>query len=63
MNQNKLRHVKPSFFIDFSKTSYETTERILNALNAEMEEAIAQKRVPILEKAFERLGPIPNRVM
>ncbi len=53
---------KDLFFVDFCKASPEAIHLILNALNAEVDEAVAQKRVPLLENAFRRLGPV-NSVM
>lgn len=43
--------------IDFSKASPGAIHKILNALHAEIDEALSQKRVPTLEGAFRRLDP------
>lgn len=59
-HQTKLE--KELFFVDFSQASPEAIHSILNALNAEVDEALTQKRVPLLENAFRRLGPV-NSVM
>lgn len=45
----------PYFFIDFENTSTETHEKILAALKTELDEAKAEKRIPIWDKGLERL--------
>lgn len=44
-------------YINLSKASPDAICRILDALNTEVEEAVRQKRYPLLEKAFEKLAP------
>jgi hypothetical protein len=46
--------------VDFSKASPEAISSILNALNAEVDRAVAQKRIPTLDGAFRSFG-IPPR--
>lgn len=46
----------PNFFIDFEKTSTETHEKILAALQAELDEAKAEKRIPIWDQGLARLS-------
>lgn len=53
---------KNRFFLDFSKASVEAIESILDALNAEVDEAVVQKRVPLLENAYRRLAPVSSTV-
>jgi len=43
--------------INFQNASLAALTRILDALNAEVDQAIDQDRLPILEKAFGRLDP------
>lgn len=50
----------PYFFIDFENTSAETHEKILAALKTELDEAKAEKRIPIWDKGLERLSPGSN---
>jgi hypothetical protein len=52
----RIKPTKPALFIDFTKASPQVIEAVLEALNAEVEEALAEKRFPFLEKAMERLG-------
>lgn len=54
MNNFTQTH-KPLFFIDFENTSAETHEKILAALQAELDEAKAENRIPIWDKGLERL--------
>ena len=49
--------------VDFSKASPEAINAILTALNYEIDEAVAQKRCPSLDKAFSLLGPTSGLVM
>lgn len=55
MNNFTQTH-KPLFFIDFENTSAETHEKILAALQAELDEAKAENRIPIWDKGLERLS-------
>ena len=48
--------------IHFSKASPEAIRLLLDALNAEVKEAVLQRRIPTLEGAFRRLGPASSRV-
>ena len=50
---NKLQQ---NFFIDFENTSAETHAKVLAALQAELDEARSQKRIPIWDKGLERLS-------
>jgi len=53
-NENNSNHVFQ--FVDFSKASSHAIECLLGALNKEVDEAVAQKRFPTLDGAFNRLG-------
>jgi len=53
----------PFHFIDFSKASPEAIEAILNALNAEVDAAIASNHYPTVDGAFSRLAPTSPMVM
>jgi hypothetical protein len=44
-------------FIDFTNASSEALNRILDALNAEVDLAVVEKRFPTLDGAFRRLSP------
>jgi len=50
-------------FADYSKASPETVNRVLNALNSELSEALQEKRRPLLDNVFERLGSFPKTLM
>jgi len=54
---------KVTQFVDYSKASPETVNRVLNALNSELTEAIQEKRRPVLDKVFENLGNFPKVLM
>ena len=57
-NSTQTHTVQNAFqFIDFSKASPEAIDSILEALNAEVDQAVRQNRVPTLEGAFNRLAP------
>ena len=43
--------------MDFSKASPDAINAILNALNAEVDQAVVQKRFPTLDGAMGRLSP------
>jgi hypothetical protein len=43
--------------IDFSKASPDAINVILDALNAEVDQALVQNRFPTLDRALGRLGP------
>jgi len=43
--------------VDFTKATPQAIDSILNALNAEVDQATAQHRFPTLEGAFGRLNP------
>jgi hypothetical protein len=55
-NQN----FSPFQSIDFTKASPEAVEAILVALNFEVDAAFQEKRVPLLDRAFDRLFPTVN---
>lgn len=57
---NSTQQSKPIFFIDFVNTSAETHEKILAALKAELDEAKAEKRIPLWDKGLERLSDGSN---
>ena len=44
-------------FVDFSKASPEALDKILTAMNAEVDRAILENRFPSLDGAFRHLGP------
>jgi hypothetical protein len=50
-------------FVDYSKASPETINRVLNALNSELTDALQEKRRPLLDNVFERLGNFPKTLM
>lgn len=56
MNQTSLLE-KESHTICFSKASPDAVQAILSALNAELDEAMSQMRLPTLDGALKRLGP------
>ena len=49
--------------VNFSKASPEAIDSILNALNSEVNKALAQKRCPSLDRAFSLLGPTSDLTM
>ena len=53
----------PFIHIDFSKASPEAIDAILNALNAEVDAAIASNHYPTIEGAFGRLAPTSPMMM
>jgi hypothetical protein len=46
--------------VDFSKASPEAIDAVLNALNSEVDRAVAQKRFPTLNGAFRAFGIPPS---
>jgi hypothetical protein len=50
-------------FVDYSKASPETVNRVLDALNSELSEALQERRRPLLDQVFERLGSFPKTLM
>ena len=62
MKQDKttIQTFLPFHSIDFSKASPEAIDAILNALNAEVVEAILMNRIPLLEHALQRLWSSKN---
>jgi len=49
---------QPFHYIDFTKASPEAILSILKALDEEVTEALAHRRFPSLDRAFERLGSV-----
>lgn len=54
---------KLNFFIDFENTSPETHANILAALQAELDEAKGEKRIPRWDKALASLAPHSQNTM
>jgi len=46
---------KQLFFVNFRNASPQAIEMVLRAMNTEVREAIAQKRIPTVEGAHRRL--------
>jgi hypothetical protein len=62
--QKKEKAIDQVFHVvDFSKASPEAIGAILNALNFEVDAALAQKRFPSLDRAFSLLGPTSDLSM
>ena len=58
MEKFKGQKIEQAFnVIDFSKASPQAIDAILNALNAEVDQAVSQQRFPTIEGAFGRLNP------
>lgn len=56
--QKKLKNDSYPFqYLDFSKASPEAVNSILEALNAEVKEAIGESRFPSMDRALQRLCP------
>jgi len=54
--KNPNHQVQQNEYFAFDKASPEAIDAILKALNAEVDQAVAQKRMPTLDGAFQRLG-------
>jgi len=59
MNRLNLNN-NTAFFIDFETTSAETHEKILAALQAELDDAKAERRIPFWDKGLEKLSEGAN---
>ena len=55
-NLKKAEIQNENIVIDFTKASPEGLDAILNAMNAEVDAALAEKRLPSLDGAYLRLG-------
>jgi hypothetical protein len=55
LNKAKIQSLENTFFNKFKNASPQAMDAILKATNAEMDEAIAQKRIPTLEGVHRRL--------
>ena len=49
-------------YLAFDKASPEAIDAILKALNAEVDQALSQKRMPTVDGAFQRLGSLSMTV-